>query len=56
MIILIYGGDQVTKFVLAALDIRFFIYLAGLIPIVNRFYDPARFVNIFRSIFTGVSL
>ena len=56
MIILIYWGDQVTKFVLAPLDIRYFIYLTGPIPIVNRFFDPARFVNIFRSIFTGVSL
>jgi hypothetical protein len=56
MVILIYWGDLVTKFVFAPIDYKFFIYLTGPIPIINRFYDPAKFVNIFRSIFTGVSL
>ena len=56
MVILIYWGDLVTKFVLAPIDPEYFIFLTGPIPIVNRFYDPAKFVNIFRSIFTGVSL
>jgi len=56
MVILIYWGDLVTKFVFAPIDYKFFIYLTGPIPIIIRFYDPAKFVNIFRSIFTGVSL
>jgi hypothetical protein len=56
MIILIYWGDLVTKFVFAPLDHRFFIYITGPIPIIERFYDSAKFVNIFRSIFTAVSL
>jgi hypothetical protein len=56
MIILIYWGDLVTKFVFAPLDHKFFIYLTGPIPIIERFYDSAKFVNIFRSIFTAVSL
>jgi len=56
MIILIYWGDLVTKFVAAPLDHRFFIYITGPIPIIERFYDSAKFVNIFRSVFTAVSL
>lgn len=56
LIILIYWGDLVTKFVFAPIDHKFFVYLTGPIPIINRFYGPAKFVNIFRSIFTGVSL
>lgn len=56
LIILIYWGDLVTKFVFAPIDHKFFVYLTGPIPIINRFYSPAKFVNIFRSIFTGVSL
>jgi hypothetical protein len=56
MVVLIYWGDLVTKFVFAPLDHKFFIYITGPIPIINRFYDPAKFVNIFRSIFTAVSL
>ena len=56
MIILIYWGDLVTKFVLAPIDHRFFIYITGPIPIIERFYSSAKFVNIFRSIFTAVSL
>ena len=56
LVILIYWGDLVTKFVFAPIDYKFFIYLTGPIPIINRFYDPVKFVNIFRSIFTGVSL
>jgi len=56
MVILIYWGDLVTKFVFAPVDHKFFVYLTGVIPIIERFYDSAKFVNIFRSIFTGVSL
>ena len=56
MIILIYWGDLVTKFVFAPIDYRFFIYITGPIPFIERFYDSAKFVNIFRSIFTAVSL
>jgi hypothetical protein len=56
MIILIYWGDLVTKFVFAPLDHRFFIYITGPIPLIERFYSSATFVNIFRSIFTAVSL
>jgi len=56
MIILIYWGDLVTKFVLAPIDHKYFVYITGIIPLIERFYDSAKFVNIFRSIFTGVSL
>lgn len=56
LILLIYWGDLVTTFVFAPIDHKYFIYLTGIIPILNRLYDSAKFVNIFRSIFTGVSL
>jgi hypothetical protein len=56
MVILIYWGDLVTKFVFAPIDHRFFIYIIGPIPFIERFYSSATFVNIFRSIFTAVSL
>jgi hypothetical protein len=56
MVMLIYWGDLVTKFVFAPIDHKYFVYLTGIIPIIERFYDSAKFVNIFRSIFTGVSL
>lgn len=56
MIVLIYWGNLITTFVFAPIDHRFFIYLTGPIPIIERYYDSAKFVNIFRSIFTGVSL
>jgi hypothetical protein len=56
LIILIYWGDLVTKFVFAPIDHKYFVYLTGIIPVIERFYDSAKFVNIFRSIFTGVSL
>ncbi|MCX6384409.1 MAG: hypothetical protein NTV16_08050 [Actinobacteria bacterium] len=56
MVILVYWGDLVTTFVLAPFDHRFFIFMVGPIPLINRFYDPVKFVNIFRSVFTGISL
>ena len=56
MFILIYWGDLVTKFIFAPVDIRYALYSTGIIPIINRFYNPVKFVNIFRSIFTAVSL
>jgi hypothetical protein len=55
MVMLIYWGDLVTKFVFAPIDHKYFVYLTGIIPIIERFYDSVKFVNIFRSIFTGVS-
>ena len=56
MVMLIYWGDLVTKFVFAPIDYKYFVYLPGIIPIIERVCDSAKFVNIFRSIFTGVSL
>src|SRR3989304_1604912 len=56
IILLIYWGDLVTKYVFAPIDHKYFVYLTGIIPIIERFYDSAAFVNIFRSIFTGISL
>ena len=56
MVILMYWGDLVTTFVFAPIDYRFFIFLPGPIDIINRFYDPSKFVNIFRSVFTGISI
>ena len=55
LIILLYWGDLVTNYVFAPIS-KFFIYLPNLNSIVRLFYDDAKFVNIFRSIFTGVSL
>ena len=56
MVILIYWGDLVTKFLIAPVDLRFALYTVGPIPLIERFYDSAKFVNIFRSAFTAVSL
>jgi len=56
MVILVYWGDLVTTFVFAPLDYRFFIFLTGPIPLISRFYDATKFVNIFRSVFTGISI
>ncbi|MBN1299409.1 MAG: hypothetical protein JW997_06970 [Actinobacteria bacterium] len=56
MFILIYWGDLVTKFLIAPVDIRFALYSLGPIPLIERVYDSAKFVNIFRSVFTAVSL
>ena len=56
MVILIYWGDLVTKFLIAPVDIKFALYASGPIPIINRFYNPVKFVNIFRSVFTAVSV
>ncbi len=56
MVMLIYWGDLVTKFLIAPVDIRFALYTVGPIPLIERFYDSAKFVNIFRSAFTAVSL
>ena len=56
LVILIYWGDLVTKFVFAPIDHKYFVYLTGIIPLIGRFYDAAKFANIFRSVFTGVSL
>ncbi len=56
MLVLIYWGDLVTKFIFAPVDIRYALYSTGIIPIINRFYNPVKFVNIFRSVFTAVSL
>jgi len=56
LIILVYWGDLVTTFLFTPIDHRFFIFLTGPIPLINRFYDSAKFVNIFRSVFTGISL
>lgn len=56
MFVLIYWGDLVTKFLIAPIDINYALYTAGPIPIINRFYNPVKFVNIFRSLFTAVSL
>ncbi|MHB1253429.1 MAG: hypothetical protein ACYCZ1_04615, partial [Candidatus Humimicrobiaceae bacterium] len=56
LVILVYWGDLVTTFLFTPIDHRFFIFLTGPIPLINRFYDSAKFVNIFRSVFTGISL
>lgn len=56
MVVLIYWGDLVTKFLIAPVDIKLALYGTGPIPIINRFYSPVKFVNIFRSIFTAVSI
>lgn len=56
LVILVYWGNLVTTFVLTPIDHRFFIFMVGPIQFINRFYDAAKFVNIFRSVFTGISL
>lgn len=56
MFVLIYWGDLVTKFLFAPIDVKYVLYLPGPIPVINRFYDPVKFVNIFRSVFSAVSI
>ena len=56
MVMLIYWGDLVTTFLFTPIDFKFFIFLIEPISFINRFYDAAKFVNIFRSVFTGISL
>jgi len=56
LLLLLYWGPLVITFIFAPMDYRFFIYLPSLNSIIRLFYDDANFVNIFRSIFTGVSL
>jgi hypothetical protein len=56
MVMLIYWGDLVTTFLFTPIDYRFFIFMTEPIPLINRFYDVVKFVNIFRSVFTGISL
>ena len=56
MVMLIYWGDLVTTFLFTPVDFRFFIFLIDPISLINRFYDAVKFVNIFRSVFTGISL
>ena len=56
MFVLIYWGDLVTKFLIAPIDINYALYSVGPIPLINRVYNPVKFVNIFRSLFTAVSL
>ncbi|MBM3705880.1 MAG: DUF2029 domain-containing protein [Actinobacteria bacterium] len=56
MIVLIYWGDLVTKFLFASFDVEYILYMPGPIAVVNRFYNAAKFVNIFRSVFSAVSL
>jgi len=56
LVLLIYWGDLVTKFVFAPVDHKYFVYLTGIIPFIQRFYDAAKFANIFRGIFAGVCM
>jgi hypothetical protein len=56
LILLLYWSPHGNTFMLAAVDYRYFIYLPKANSIIQLFYDDANFVNIFRSIFTGVSL
>jgi hypothetical protein len=55
LVLLLYWSPHGNTFMLAALDYRYFIYLPKANSIIQLFYDDANFVNIFRSIFTGVS-
>ena len=56
LILLLYWSPHANTRIFAPIDSRFFIYLPSPNSIVRLFYDDANFVNIFRSIFTGVSL
>ncbi len=56
LVLLLYWGPLVTNFIFTPIDYRFFIYLPSPNSIVRLFYDDAGFVNIFRSVFAGVSL
>ena len=56
MFVLIYWGDLVTKYLISPIDLKTALYTTGPIPIINRFYSPDKFVNIFRSAFTAISL
>jgi len=56
LILLLYWSPHANVFMLAPVDHNFFRELPVLNSIIRLFYDDANFVNIFRSIFTGVSL
>lgn len=56
MFILLYWGVLVTTFVFSPIDANFFMNLPDVLKVIERFYSPSKFVNIFRSIFTAVSL
>jgi hypothetical protein len=56
LILLLYWSPHANTWIFAPIDHRFFIYLPKINTIIQLFYNDAKFVNIFRSIFTGVSL
>jgi len=56
MFVLFYWGDLVTKYLFAPIDIKYILYIPGPIPLIGRFYNDVKFVNITRSMFTAVSL
>ena len=56
MFVLFYWGDLVTKYLFAPIDIKYILYIPGPVPLIGRFYNAVKFVNITRSMFTAVSL
>lgn len=54
--ILLYWGQLVTTFLFVPIDSRFFVYFPDIVDIIRKYYSPAKFANIFSSIFSGVSI
>ena len=54
--ILLYWGQLVTSYLFTPIDSRFFTYFPDIVDIIRKYYSPAKFVNIFSSIFSGVSI
>jgi len=54
--ILLYWGQLVTSYLFAPIDSRFFVYFPDIVDIIRKYYSPAKFANIFSSIFSGISL
>ncbi|MGB3345710.1 MAG: hypothetical protein WBA71_00430 [Candidatus Humimicrobiia bacterium] len=54
--ILLYWGQLVTTFLFVPIDSKFFTTLPDVVDIIRKYYSPAKFANIFSSIFSGVSI
>lgn len=54
--ILLYWGQLVTSYLFTPIDSRFFTYFPDIVDIIRKYYSPAKFANIFSSIFSGISI
>jgi hypothetical protein len=54
--ILLYWGKLVTSFLLSPIDSKYFTIFPDIVDIIRKYYSPSKFVNIFSSIFSGISI